>query len=261
MRYAASFLLAIAAGALAASVSAQETARKNLLLDGFIISGIDGKLVQSDAQWQFVLESPVSDGKAELAAGQSLQLLPSATLQQLAADSKKRVDAHYRLWGKVTRYADRNYVLPVYFLPLTKQPDSEQAAPQPVTTINAPGDILTIPPSVASRLQTAPALVTAPAEKPLDLKADSVFADRTGIIVREQPGRFVLRLDGAGREVGTAAFELLPCQALELAWREQSHEQGAIRFSVAGIVTKYDGRDYLLLQRATRAYTHGNFNK
>jgi hypothetical protein len=32
-----------------------------------------------------------------------------------------------------------------------------------------------------------------------------------------------------------------------------------VRFKIAGVVTKYKGEKYLLLQKATRIYGHGNF--
>ena len=46
-----------------------------------------------------------------------------------------------------------------------------------------------------------------------------------------------------------------------LKWTEYKMEKSAnpLRFRVAGIVTKYNGEYYILLQRAARAYNHGNF--
>jgi hypothetical protein len=33
-----------------------------------------------------------------------------------------------------------------------------------------------------------------------------------------------------------------------------------IRFNIAGLVTEFKGRQYLLLQRAIRVHSHGNFS-
>ena len=34
-----------------------------------------------------------------------------------------------------------------------------------------------------------------------------------------------------------------------------------MRFNVAGILTRYKGQQYLLLQKATRIYSYGNFGE
>ena len=66
-------------------------------------------------------------------------------------------------------------------------------------------------------------------------------------------------LDALGRKEAKISLRLLPCQALEWAQREQLTDPEELRFKIAGIVTKYKGKNYLLLQRATRTYSHGNF--
>lgn len=66
-------------------------------------------------------------------------------------------------------------------------------------------------------------------------------------------------LDALGRNVRPVSLRLLPCEALELAELAQSVIPEPVRFKIAGIVTKYKGEKYLLLQKATRIYSHGNF--
>ena len=95
-------------------------------------------------------------------------------------------------------------------------------------------------------------------KKTLELKQDFILADRTGFIL-ESSQESQLVLDALGRNIGQLSFELLACETLERAERKQSAELEQVRFKTAGIVTQYKGRHYLLLQRARRAYSHGNF--
>jgi hypothetical protein len=92
----------------------------------------------------------------------------------------------------------------------------------------------------------------------LELKQDSILADRTGFI-RDSGGGLVFAFDALGRNIGTIQLQLLPCEILERAQRRQVVEADAVRFKVAGIVTEYKGQYYLLLQRAIRVYSYGNF--
>jgi len=236
----------------------QDASQKPLLRDGFTFGGVDGSLAEKDGRWFFAPESPISDGRAEVKAGQSLELLSSATLEKMDADAKQRVDMRCRLWGRITTHKEKNFVFPVYYLPLTKKPQP-QAQPQPQTQINAPDDILAIPETVVAKAQTDRAFVTVQPGKPLELKVDSVLTDRTGLLVQDGTGQYKLELDGVGQGLGRTTFHLLACEALERACREQASQPDKIRFRVAGIFTRYRGKDYLLLQRATRVYTHGNF--
>jgi hypothetical protein len=64
--------------------------------------------------------------------------------------------------------------------------------------------------------------------------------------------------------VQQATFRLLPCQVLEQAELQSATgglRSDQIRLKIAGIITEYKGDKYLLLQRATRVYSHGNFGR
>jgi hypothetical protein len=93
------------------------------------------------------------------------------------------------------------------------------------------------------------------------MKLDAVLADRTAVLVKQDSGRFVFVLDAFGLSVQDVSFRLLPCEALELTEARQVAELNPVRFKIAGIQTKYKGTDYLLLQKATRVYSHGNFGR
>ncbi len=241
-----------------------DTSRKTTLRDGFVLAGVDGKVTSSENKWFLELDSDVTDDIAILKTGTSLQLLPSMTLEKLAADIKERSNTNYRLWARVTKYKDENFIFPVYFLPLSKveqQKPAEPNEPQPQQsklTINEPNDKLVIPEEIIARLSTKKILRTEQLRPPLELKQDSIIADRTGFIRDSGPdASFVL--DALGRNVQHLSFKLLPCQVLQLAQQKQAAGPDPIRFKIAAIITKYKDQHYLLLQRATRIYSHQNF--
>jgi hypothetical protein len=91
--------------------------------------------------------------------------------------------------------------------------------------------------------------------------SDSVFVDKTGFLLSGYDGSFVFALDALGRSVSGVSLRLLPCQALELAELKRSADFEPVRFRVAGILTKYEDTDYLLLQKAMPTYSHGNFGR
>jgi hypothetical protein len=247
-----------------AAVIAQAGDSERLLREDYVLAGIDGKISEGKAATSFEFETDISDGRATLKAGEAIELLKSATLEKMVEDAKERSEARYRLWGKITKYEGKNFIFPTYFLALRKleRPAEQQSgAKETGQTINAPNDILTIPDEIVKELQTSeilPAVETQQAQ--LQLKQDTIFANRTGRVI-EKEGRFLFEPDGLGRGIGKFEIELLPCEALEKAIDEIRSESNPVRFNVAGILTVYKGRQYLLLQKATRIYSYGNFGR
>jgi hypothetical protein len=257
-----------------------KSARKKLLPDGFALNGIDGKLLRADSnesktsdksetdRWFFEFDSDLNTERGSVKAGAKIELLPSSALEKMTSDAKERTTTGYRLWARVTKYRDKNFIFPIYFLPTStiKQPEqtteqTEQQPPSPV--INEPNDQLTIPEELIEKLSTRRIVRPEQLRKGLELKQDSVLADRTAFIVRQLKNNsksgFVLVLDALGRNVPQVKLELLACEALERAIQIQSAEPDPVRFKIAGILTQYKGNFYLLLQQATRIYSHGNF--
>jgi hypothetical protein len=74
-------------------------------------------------------------------------------------------------------------------------------------------------------------------------------------------GGYVFEADALGRGVEKFTIKLLPCEKLEDAMTQVRSESNPVRFNVAGILTKYKGEQYLLLQKATRMYSYGNFGR
>lgn len=92
------------------------------------------------------------------------------------------------------------------------------------------------------------------------IQLDSVLADRTATLLKQDKGLPAFVLDAFGMSVGQATLHLLACEALELTEAQVGAALNRPRFKIAGIKTRYKGRDYLLLQKATRIYGHGNFS-
>ncbi len=274
--------------------------RQDLLRDGFIFRGIEGKVSSLDGdEWFFESGSDVTEDSTVIEKGTKLQLLPSATLEKITADLQNRPSATYQLWGRATEYKGKNFIFPFYFLPLSKtkkpQPETQETPQEPQeakpietpvaekeeseTIISEPNDVLDIPQEIIEKLKIetaeparssdtdtgreAESVVQQPPIKKAGqvFQQDSVLADRTALLVRQDDGGLVFILDAFGRNTAEVPLRLLPCEALELTEQRQSAELEPVRFKIAGIMTKYKGDNYLLLQKATRVYSYGNFTR
>ena len=72
-------------------------------------------------------------------------------------------------------------------------------------------------------------------------------------------GNYNFSPDAFGRNVDSKQFVLLPNSMLAKAEKEMAREPGRERYNVSGLVTVYKDKAYMLLRRANRTYTHGNF--
>ena len=233
-----------------------------------------------------------------LKAGTRLELLRSSTLERMVADIPKISNLKsqisdssgpagptYLLNGRVTKYKGRNFIFPDYFLPLQTEkpraevPDSNAPAPREVMPLDGPNDVLALPPDFIEKLKARRQKETSganvqinetqrPAEDANTAGAaryaqspDSILVDRTAFLVQRPQGGPVCSLDALGRNIEHVELRLLPCEALEAAEREQSARPEPMRFRIGGIATAYKGESYLLLQKAIRTYSHGNFGR
>lgn len=271
-----------------------------LLRDGFVIMRVDGKLIGPDSNdvWFFELTSDVNDYRTVIKAGTRLELLPSLALEKMTVDKKMRTTAAYRLWNsRVTKYRSRNFIFPNFFLPLgkAKKPPQKQdsstdtvSEPEPRRELGVddPNDVLVMPREIIEKLrarrektpdsgqpiadsneisddesQSATEEEKLPDPQRYTRSSDSIFVDRTALLVEQDDGRLVFVPDALGRNVQKLSLHLLPCAVLELTELKQAAEPDTVRFKIAGIMTKYKGDNYLLLEKASRAYSHGNFGR
>lgn len=279
-------LIILLVNMFASATDAASSKKAKPLRDGFVLTGIDGKLISADSNeasqnrpvsfldsdgWFFKLDSDLSGDKGLIKAGSAIELLPSAELEKMTTDMKERSAGSYRLWGKITQYRDRNFIFPEHFLPLSRVHPTKSQKPQKSQqepnkpTINDPNDALTIPKEIIAKLQTRRTLRPEQPQKPsgtqLKLPQDFILVGRTAVLVEPSEGCSLFVLDALGRNTHQRALRLLPCQVLELTQMQQSIEPEQLRFKIAGRVTKYKGEFYMLPQRAIRVYSHGNFGR
>ncbi len=261
--------LAVAILALPVVVLAATTS--GVLPEGAVLRSVDGNLVPVDANdvWLFELSDDVNVADVQVPAGTRLELLPSATLGQMIADANERLVPQYRLVGQVTRYDGRNFVLASYYLPLSKLKDADEPAQMQetpaMTSAGQTGSALAIPDEALELLRS---------RRPVrgQQHAD---ANAYGVSVRSAPTRMLVNQtgsielhqdrwwfapDGLGWNVAPVRYELLPCSMLEQTQRIAVVSSGLIRFNVSGLVTEYRGSKHLILERAVRVYSYGNFN-
>ncbi len=250
---------------------AEELAPK-LLSEGVSVLGVDGTIIGSDVNdvWIFNVDQDMDALGAKLLAGTKLPLLPSGILETILTDANDRKTPRYRLSGQVTRYKGQNFLLPTYYLPLSTLKDvNEPVEPNAVDIAPVAGDPnLVIPPEVLAKLNQR-RMLSEPrhrrqfdpnAPRPVAKSRGRVIVDRIGFI-EEHNGHLAFVPDAWGRNVSKHRYGLLPCSMLEQTERQRAVLPEPVRFSVAGLVMEYKGRDYLLLQRAVRVYSYGNFGR
>lgn len=240
-----------------------------LITEGFIINGIDGTIKRSEDKktWVFVIDEDVTDGIATIKTGDELELLPSSMLEKIVDQADDDYTAGIKLWARVTRYDDRNLLFSWYYIPMTDESDKPQAAapaeqeaepqPQPQVEDDDEEDSI-IPSDVMTVLKPKRVVNLAKLREVVESEGNAMLAERTGFIIKKD-GENILNIDSLGRNVDEMSFKLLGNEVLK--WTEFKIENSPypIRFRIAGIVTKYNGEYYILLQRATRAFNHGNF--
>jgi hypothetical protein len=258
---------------------------RKLIPEATVLDRLDGKVLHADANdtWLFELERDVNDVDARVPAGTRFVLLPSATLGKIIADMNDRAGPQYRLTVRVTRYQGRDYLIPTYFLPLSKlKSDQGPEAggqkteagganpPSPVPTPPLAGPEFAIPPEIMKQLQNRRPLRTAPSaradQEPTQgaknepAPAERMLVNRIGLIQRED-GHFVFIPYALGWNLSDVRYEILPSSVLEQVLQMQAGSLERMRFNVAGLVTEFQGRKYLLLQRAVPVYNYGDFGR
>jgi hypothetical protein len=233
--------------------------KADTLRDGFALTGVDGKLLSVDDKWFFKLDRDLEDDKGIIKAKSEIEFLPSSTLEKIITSSQNRTDNSYRLWGKVTTYKGKNYFFSIYFLPISEVKKSESKQPGQPGAINDTNDALTVPEELVAKLSAQRVITTEELKEGLEIKTDSILADRTGFLEKRADGQMMFTLDGFGRNFPRISIRLMPCSFLEDAQEKQTKEPDRLRFKVAGVVTRYKGENYLLLHRIVRIYNNGNF--
>ncbi len=227
--------------------------RKAALGDGFMIDGFDGRISSRGDLWYFSPFESLTDGKGSLTAGTDVQILPSSMLEKLSAAVTEK-SKNFRIWGKFTKYQNTNFVYLSYFLPVTEANQPSEVETEAVD----PNEEKIIPDDALALLRPKRTINLAELSKPLSTESDGVLTDRTGFLKKTEQG-FRFAFDAIGRNIDPFSLPLLNCQVLEDMAARQDLTVEPLRFKISAVVTVYKGKNYMLLQRAERAYSHGNF--
>ncbi|MCH7917850.1 MAG: hypothetical protein IIC50_07670 [Planctomycetes bacterium] len=236
-----------------------------LLPDGLLLRGIDGQVAfDIDLQaWFFESRTVLSDPRSTVPKGVKLQLLPSGALDSLQIDLGQRTRSDYRLWAKTTLYEGKNYLFVHHYLPLAPMEptqSSELGGESPRNGTHVPVDNLGIPIAIEQRRAAKkrverPSVASAKARKP-----NTLMLDRVGYLVQRE-GHLTFTLDGLGLQLQTRQLSLLPCRLLTRMQKEQRASLTPVHFRIAGLITEYQGHDYLMVQRAAQVHDYGNFGR
>ena len=222
------------------------------LRDGFVIDSLDGRISSENDLWYFQPFESLTDGKGALATDIAVQILPSSMLEKLASVAGDE-NKNFRIWGKFTKYGNKNFIYLSYFLPVAEvdQPPAEPNLADANEEKIIPDDVLAL-------LRPKRTINLAELKKPLSTESDAILADRTGFLRKDEKG-FYFDFDALGRNIDSLSLPLLNCEVLENIAGQQNFSTMPLRFKISAIVTGFKGKNYMLLQRATRAYNHGNF--
>ena len=254
---------------------------KPLLPDGFYLARIEGRLIASEPneileanqdRWFFELASKVTDGKSTLVPGTILEFLPSSALERMIDDASASSGSSYLLWARITKYHSKNYLFADRFFGLIER--KKQVAPDDKNTtksiLSDTNDVLTLSPEMIKKLKhdrgIRPRKFNATQKSTLEYVTDRLIPNRMGNIRLSQEKinpllNLSFSFDSFGMAIDPNSLILLPCETLQNVERKQSEELEPLRFRVTGIVTKYRENKYLLLQRATRVYSHQNLGR
>lgn len=252
-------LIVLAVMTAACARAGEKTAvREGLLLKNAL--GVVRKVPDVDV-WQFFpTEAIVLSDETTLAAGVPLSLLPCSVLEQMATLAGEANEIEVRLLALFTEYEQTNFLYSVTFLPMkakTTEPEGKDDGPRDPAG-QAPDEDTVIPADILAKIRANQAPDLKLFEHIAKVTGDVNLINRTGYL--KQAGKLkYFQPDAFGRKVDRSQYRLLPCAMLKTAERNMNQSAGRQRYNVSGLVTVYKGRRYILLRRAERTYTHGNF--
>lgn len=253
-------LLMAAAGLAACASGAPQRGRP--VEEGYLAAGTEGRIAKepNSVYWAFYPTVEITDGKGILPADKGVSLLPCSGLEQMVRLAGEAKTLDVRLWAMTTEYRGTNYLYSLYFLPMRATEESaakptEPAAPKAAES----GEKESVLPSeILQMIQRNRVPDLKRLDELVTVSSDRNMIHRTGVMRGGEDG-FLFAGDAFGQNMGQGAYRLLPCRALETMERTMQRTPGRQRYVVSGVETGFEGTEYLLLRRAVRTFTHGNF--
>jgi len=239
--------------------------------EGLFLDGAEGIIIKVDHVdvWRFVPETEVTLSEEVTWPAQiPVNLLPCSVLEQiigLAGDDNK---INVRLWGLFTQYNGNNYLFSVYFLPVKEDTNPEPAKSEPreeadsenATTEKHQEEDSIIPTDVLKQIKSNKTPDLKKFQQVAVVTGDLNLIGRAGYLKQDKKIKY-FQPSAFGQNVSQNHYILLPCEMLEVAENKMQKSPGRQRYNISGLVTHYKGRNYMLLRRAVRTYTNGNFTQ
>ena len=233
-----------------------------VLPEGFVLNGTEGTARKNtDGSWVFTADNDLMYIRTVLPAGSALSVSPSGGLEQIRTFAKDSDWTRVKVWGILTSYKKQNFLFPMQVLALSRterkaEPPLPNKRIDPNAIDSAVSDV--IPVEVMKILRSQSKIDLARLGEAIDAGSkDFALIGKTGFIIPDKDKYFAP--DGFGRKVENTRLSLLPCLTLEDTEEKLAKAFGRYRYNISGIVTAYNGRQYLLLYRATRTYSNRNF--
>ena len=247
-------------GMLAGTVPAAEAIEA--INEGFFLDGLDGVLEKTPGVdvWSFTCDSDIKmTEKRQVPAGTEIQILPCSVLEQMIKLAGDEQSMRVRLWALFTEYKHMNYLYAVYFLPLRTEQTPVDVESNTSQDNPGAGDSI-IPKNILQQMRQNEAPDMEKFQQIAAVTGDVNLIGRTGYLeYKDRVHSF--QLDAFGMNKDRQNIMLLPNQMLEEVNKRLSQTPGRQRFTVSGLLTMYKGRTYMLLRRAERTYTQGNFTQ
>lgn len=242
---------------------------RKLVEEGVAVNGIDGKLQldQESGKWIFEPYSQIKGRYTSIEKDTQVPVLPSSMLENMTEALGKQKYAEFRVWGRIMRSPRYNTLYPIYAVGLkdvTADPNDDDSQQQPeIPAAYDPNAAVVMPEDVMKSLQPRRVVSNVQLTEALKDDEDAVIVDRSGLLgpAPEDPNTYIFRLDGFGWNFQGLRFELLENEQLRDIVSDVNFDVlSPGRIEVSGVITKYQGKNYLLLQRAVKVYSHGNFD-
>jgi hypothetical protein len=232
-----------------------------VLPEGFVLNGTEGSAQKDPNGWSFTIDSNLVYLKTTLPAGSVLPILPSSGLEQIRAYATKENISRVKIWGILTSYKKKNFLFPIQVIALSAS-STKPSEPLPTQRIDPntmdPTVSDVIPSEVMKILRSQSKIDLAKMSEAMTAGGtDFALIGKSGYLAAGQDNSFTP--DSFGRKVERGRLPLLPCLTLEETQKDLAKALGKHRYTISGIVTTYEGKQYLLPYRAVRTYSNGNF--
>ncbi|MHC5213901.1 MAG: hypothetical protein ACYSOO_04855 [Planctomycetota bacterium] len=247
--------------------AAQKDTPAEMVEEGAFFDSVAGLLKKEPKtdDWQFVPDEPiVITEKVTVPAGAPLKMLPCSVLEQMTGLAGEENQLGVELSALFTRYKHSNYLFSVFFLPIKDGVAQPEPTPEPDddktenTQPEAQEPESIIPTEILTQMKANKAPDLKKFQQIAEVTGDIHLIGRAGFLSKTDTG-YTFSPDAFGRNIDSKHFLLLGNSMLATAEKQMAREPGRERYNVSGLVTEYQGKTYMLLRRASRTYTHGNF--